>query len=191
MDFPKIPPYRPATPEEIGAIRQILPEHDEGWSDDDLESHGYAYLRDVGDIDGHQAMIEIDLTSMNADAQTCMLIPIQEQDVCLRLYWIDQNEGHERMRHLEVFVHDLADLKKIREAVLHKLAVKTLNYLIGSLNDHGTPEENLARLRLAMQSSEIGGVFKADEAARALRASIDGEGASSAPSQARISRPGP
>lgn len=174
-----MPSHRPPTEAQLARILAILPEYDDGWSDDveaALREDGYAHIKDASEVKDIPGMQGFDVSMMPGDRDVTYLAPLPEEGVLLRLDRSIYQEGNEEfIYNLEVFVYALEDRPAVEAALLHELAAKTLEELIGSLTVHCAPDRCVDVLRGALEKSPIGAVWRAEEAARMIKSSIDDE----------------
>lgn len=178
-EFPK---HIPPTESQLAKILAILPEYDDGWSDDveaALLEDGYAHLKDAGDPKILPEMSDIDLSPMSGDRDICFLAPMEEEGLLLRMDRSTYKESDEEtICNLEVFVYKLEDRPAVEAALFHDLAAQSLHHLLESLNKHCAPDQCVDVLRGAIKQSQVGAAWEAEEAARIIRYSIDPEATS-------------
>ena len=189
-EFPK---HIPPTESQLAKILAILPEYDDGWSDDvevALCEDGYAHLKDASELRTLSGMREIDLSPIPGDRDVCFLAPLEEEGLLLRMdrsTYKDSDE--ERIYNLEVFVYKLEDRASVEAALFHDLAAQSLHHLLESLNKYCTPDQCVDVLRGAIQKSQVGAAWEASEAARIIRSSIE-SGATPKMTASKISKRG-
>lgn len=175
----EFPRHIPPTESQLAKILAILPEYDDGWSDDiedALREDGYAHLKDASDPKVLPDMRDIDLSPIPGDRDVCFLTPMEEEGLLLRMDRSTYKESDEEtIYNLEVFVYKLEDRPAVEAALFHDLAAQSLHHLLESLNKYCTPDQCVDVLRGAIQQSQVGAAWEAEEAARIIRSSIDPE----------------
>lgn len=175
----EFPRHIPPTESQLTKILAILPEYDDGWSDDiedALREDGYAHLKDASDLKTLSGMREIDLSPIPGDRDVCFLAPMEEEGLLLRMDRSTYKESDdETIYNLEVFVYKLEDRASVEAALFHDLAAQSLHHLLESLNKYCTPDQCVDVLRGAIKQSQVGAAWEASEAARIIRSSIDPE----------------
>lgn len=101
---------------------------------------------------------------------TCYLTPIHEEGIFVRLDFDDRDD---ESIEVEIFVHRLEDIEKVRDFVVGKLLAAHMKGVAEILGDHVVHDVAVERLRDVITASSMGPAFMADDQARRLRDTIE------------------
>lgn len=165
------------TPEQVEKIYDLFNSIDPefpGNAGEDLLQIGQALFRDVGRLKNGflngGAFIQGGTIGDGFIFDECYLVPIKDEGIFVRL---DFDNRDDEDVEVEIFVHKLEDLERVRDFLVHELSVTHLNQIAGLLKGYGAPDAAMEKLRRAIQSSKMGAEFMADEAARTIQDAIE------------------
>lgn len=100
----------------------------------------------------------------------CYLTPIKEEGLFVRL---DLDHRDDESIEVEIFVHRLEDIEKVRDFVVGELLAAHMRGLAEIIGDHVPHDAAVERLRGIIAASTMGPAFLADDQARRLRDTIE------------------
>lgn len=165
------------TKHQLDEVLKLLPDYPEEWKAEVTQSllvSGAASIAYAGNLDLLPDTRRIDMTLMSGEEGTCFLSSVTDIDILLRFDLRVYRGGDGAiLSDVDVFIYSLEDRPELEAAIFDQIASGYLGRLIADLGNYCPPDECARFIRSALEASPIGAAWKAEEAARKIKSSIE------------------